>query len=531
MRISPRPILRAFSCPVHFGLTPRARGRKVRAAAVDHGADIGVFSQYPGEKEYLWNPLSLVEPNGRPFVEDTPDGIVTILPVRVNMNVKTMTVEELRGQKKALHLSSFNFINDELSKRLDSEPVSSKVLEKMKRDRDIEPGQWGAKRREFALDIVQQCREVLDQHELLRPEDYVDPVIFRSLVKAMLDCNMFALSKVQAYIEDPSEKLRMLYKTPLRIAHRRYVSYLERCYTQKLGPRSISAGATPSPPSSAQLEEEAAWTLCRVKGLLTRERPEDATGSNDLEMVENEPRIVAAASEDLSSDSLRLLVAARANVNAVDGWGTTAIMRAASGGNDGAVRVLHELGGGPAKVRDDGITAMHFAAWEGHVACIRTLYALGARPDVMSEKRHTPLMAAAENGHADVIVEVARMAEMKNGMDTANMLNMTAMHYAAKYNHKECILALDRYNAKADFHALVYARYYGDPESDECYDCVVVLAQLLMRPRAKDAVWVKVNGANRAGTVARIDESVHPFYVKFEDGKSNGWFSRQVWRS
>ena len=105
---------------------------------MDHGADIGVFSQYPGEQEYLWNPLSLVEPNGRPFVEDTEEGIVTILPVRMNMNVKTMTVEELRRQKKTMHLSSFSFINNELSKTLNSPFLSSKIERKIKeRDPDI----------------------------------------------------------------------------------------------------------------------------------------------------------------------------------------------------------------------------------------------------------------------------------------------------------------------------------------------------------------------------------------------------------
>jgi hypothetical protein len=33
---------------------------RIRPAAVDHGADIGRFSQYPGEREYLWNPCRRV---------------------------------------------------------------------------------------------------------------------------------------------------------------------------------------------------------------------------------------------------------------------------------------------------------------------------------------------------------------------------------------------------------------------------------------------------------------------------------------
>jgi hypothetical protein len=148
---------------------------------------------------------------------------------------------------------------------------------------------------------------------------------------------------------------------------------------------------------------------------------------------------------------------------------------------------------------------------------------------VISEKKHTPLMAAAENGHSDVIVELATMINSRDGMDAENQLNMTAMRLAAKYNHRDCILALDRYNAKADFHSLVCLRYYGDAISDKTYDSVVVLAQLLLRPKVEDRVLVKISGVMCPGTVARIDESVCPFYVKFEGGvKSDGWFTRQV---
>ena len=309
--------------------------KQVRSAAVDHGADIGVFSQYPGEQEFLWNPLSLVEPNGRPFVEDTPEGIVTILPVRMNMNVKTMTVEELLRQKKTMHLSSFSFIINEMSRKLDEEALHSRILERMKRDREIEAGQRMAKLKEFKLKIVQQCKEVFDKQDKRGSECYVDPTIFRSLVMEMLDCNTFAMSKVCFYLEDPSARLLFLMQATLRSAHRRYVSYLEMHCNDSA---------------------EAAWTVCRVKGLLTAEWPREPTGSNDLEMVEDEPRIVSAASEDLSENELRLLVAARANVNAVDrGMGNTAIMRAAAVGNAETVRVLCELRGDPTKVRPRAI--------------------------------------------------------------------------------------------------------------------------------------------------------------------------------
>ena len=491
---------------------------QVRSAAVDHGADIGNFSQYPGEREYLWNPLSLVEPNGQPFVEDTPDGIVTILPVRMNMNVKTMTVDELVSQKKTMHLSSFQFIINDLSMKLDS--LSSDILARSRTDWDVADCDRQEKVEAFGSFIVAQCKEAFQRQAQRPDEDFLDQMIFRSLVIEMLDFNMFAHSKVRSYLEDPSSMLRLLHKTALRSAHRRFVSFLERSYAQKQ--KEDSEGI-----------RKAAWELCRVKGLLTSEMPEKATGGNALEVVVDvcEPRIVAAASEDLSSNSLRLLVAARANVNAVDRSGNTAIMRAASVGNDGAIRTLKDLGADPNKVRDDGTTAMHLAAWEGHVACIRTLHALGVHPEVATNSGHTPLMGAAENGHADSIVELAKMINSKKGMDAENRYQMTAVRCAAKYNHIDCITALDLYNATVDCRSLIIARHFGNPMSDRCYDCIKVLAQLIWRPNVGDQVQVVIDGIKNVGTVAKTDESVKPFYVKF-DGElhSDGWFSRQVWR-
>ena len=179
--------------------------------------------------------------------------------------------------------------------------------------------------------------------------------------------------------------------------------------------------------------------------------------------------------------------------------------------------------------RIDGVTAMHLAAWHGHVACVRALHDLGVRPDLKTNSNKTPLIGAAESGYLEVIVELAKMMSSKAGMDAEDDYRMTAMRCAAKFNHKNCVLALDRYNATADYHSLVYACYFGDTESDECYDTVVVLVQLLMRPRVNERMRVMINGVSCVGRVVKIDESVCPYFVQFEGGvKSDGWFSRQV---
>ena len=47
--------------------------------------------QYPDEMEYLYVPCSFLEQHGARAVEATPAGVVELIPVRVNANLKTKT--------------------------------------------------------------------------------------------------------------------------------------------------------------------------------------------------------------------------------------------------------------------------------------------------------------------------------------------------------------------------------------------------------------------------------------------------------
>ena len=560
--------------------TGAAQGRslptllQVRAAAVDHGADISEFSQFPGEREFLWNPLSLVEPDGDPVVEHADDGMVTILPVRMNLNVKSLTVDELEEQKKAIHLSAFKVIVSEVASKF---RMRRRALEaRAQRDLALGKDEDEHKRKLslFEQNVIAQCNEVLRRQSERKVDYFVDPVRFRSLVIEMLDFSMFADSAIRSYLEDDSTQLDLLlkHKTKLRNMHRRFVAFLERRYRRKVwgapngsgsaqanglssgaeGPMSgetegsDSAGVNGTPPAGAggsslagpvlADEQGAAWELCRVKGLLTCELNAKPPGCNALELVEDveEPRIVAAAAEDLSPASLRLLVAARANVDSVDPHGTTAVMRAAAMGGEAVLMALLELGADPNKVRDDGVTAVHLAAWDGHAGCIRKLHELGVSVTTVTDKGLTPLMCAAENGHEDCVVALAELLGDRVEMERVSDCGMSAMHYAAKHCKAACVEALVRHHAKVDRRALVVARQYGDRASDRCYDCVKLLAQLSWRPRAHpdadSSVFAVIGGTQCPGTVVRLDESVRPFYVRFGKGSagagSDGWFAR-----
>ena len=87
---------------------PKAMVMVIETSSIDRGADISEYSQYPGEKEFLYLPCSFVQRvrqgNGRVQVVD--GAIVAFVSVKVNLNIKTQTVEELQEQKKSLHIVS-----------------------------------------------------------------------------------------------------------------------------------------------------------------------------------------------------------------------------------------------------------------------------------------------------------------------------------------------------------------------------------------------------------------------------------------
>ena len=66
---------------------PHAAVLVVATGAVDRGACIRDLSQYPGEVEYLWLPLSFLAPAGPAYYEATEDGLVLVVPLRVNANL------------------------------------------------------------------------------------------------------------------------------------------------------------------------------------------------------------------------------------------------------------------------------------------------------------------------------------------------------------------------------------------------------------------------------------------------------------
>ena len=97
---------------------PTATVLQLKASSVNRPACIEQFSQYPGEREYLWVPLSYMQPDGAEMLEASGRGVLRIVNVDVSSNGTAATTEDLLERKKQLHVKGFEALMHELTLEL-----------------------------------------------------------------------------------------------------------------------------------------------------------------------------------------------------------------------------------------------------------------------------------------------------------------------------------------------------------------------------------------------------------------------------
>jgi ankyrin repeat protein len=81
---------------------------------IDRGASLSFLSQYPNEDEVLIPPLSYLEVIGDPFFKHTDKGEVTVYPARINCNLKSQTIEEIKGHRQKEILAMLPYLDGAL---------------------------------------------------------------------------------------------------------------------------------------------------------------------------------------------------------------------------------------------------------------------------------------------------------------------------------------------------------------------------------------------------------------------------------
>jgi uncharacterized protein len=134
-----------------------------------------------------------------------------------------------------------------------------------------------------------------------------------------------------------------------------------------------------------------------------------------------------------------LLVRAGANVNAVNRYGVPPLSVACGTGSAGVVKMLLSAGADANATLKGGETVLMVAARSGNLEAVKALLTRGARHDARERRGQTALMWAAAEGHAAVV-----RALIEAGADVSATLDsgFTAFFFAVREGHVAVVRAL-----------------------------------------------------------------------------------------
>jgi hypothetical protein len=368
-----------------------------------------------------------------------------MVPVRINANGKALTVEELRTQKKDMHLAAFRHLLAENARDLERIAEDDGAEDRLARDPyrvlDLQlwlsaggrlewllPGMSDGTEVTFTVSgllarIGRQCEAVLGLHADMPPERYNDDEAFRHKVAEMLETRAAAVATLRGYIENPGAQMEGLMRDTIATRHRAYLAFLER-----------------SLPAEGEARAAAAGRLCRAMGAMQ--------SSVDEADTEGFTPLMRAAADGAGGRVLRCLVAARADVDCRDAAeGRTALFLAAANGHAEAVEALARLGGNVDATADPLVfdcTPMYIAVQEGHEAVIEVLGRLGADVNRAVKDGRTPLSTAAIKGHTAAIEALGKLGADVNRAENDGR---TPLFRAAEKGHTAAIEALGKLGA------------------------------------------------------------------------------------
>uniref|UniRef100_A0A7S4JJ92 Uncharacterized protein n=2 Tax=Guillardia theta TaxID=55529 RepID=A0A7S4JJ92_GUITH len=77
---------------------------EISCGAIDRGASLTFVSQYPGEGEMLYPPLSYLEVVKTPRYREVEGRQVKVLELKINANTMSLTIEDFVGKRKQLYV-------------------------------------------------------------------------------------------------------------------------------------------------------------------------------------------------------------------------------------------------------------------------------------------------------------------------------------------------------------------------------------------------------------------------------------------
>ncbi|HTM02664.1 MAG TPA: ankyrin repeat domain-containing protein [Vicinamibacterales bacterium] len=144
-------------------------------------------------------------------------------------------------------------------------------------------------------------------------------------------------------------------------------------------------------------------------------------------------------------EAVRALIRAKADVNAAEANGTTALQLASEADDIPMVKLLLAAGAKVDAANRYGVTPLSQAALNGSATMIETLLAAGADANAQVSRGQTVLMTAARSGHAAAVRMLLDHGAMVDAQEA--QLGETALMWAAAENHADVVSLLLKANA------------------------------------------------------------------------------------
>jgi ankyrin repeat protein len=170
------------------------------------------------------------------------------------------------------------------------------------------------------------------------------------------------------------------------------------------------------------------------------------------------PLVDAAKSAD--REALRALLAEKANVNAAEADGTTALHWACYGDDLEATESLIRAGANVNAATDLGVTPLWAASQNGNATIVRKLLEAGANPNAPLLPGETPLMVASRSGYPDVVEQLAAKGADVNARATRGQ---TALMWAVSQKHPTVVKVLLAHGADVHLRTEVWSQMMAVP--------------------------------------------------------------------
>uniref|UniRef100_A0A7S0M752 Uncharacterized protein n=1 Tax=Cryptomonas curvata TaxID=233186 RepID=A0A7S0M752_9CRYP len=383
----------------------------IRAGSIDRGACIKEFSQYPLEIEYLWLPGSFVQPAGSTYIEVISEGVVAMIPVRINANLKALTIEEHASKKKNMHLATFKYVKNGIEQMVLEKAALSAVNAN---DQEYFCGEHEVTSAVLSS-IMQSCASMYKKHEGLDNSEYESNGTYTLIVSEMFDLQNNALAELQelSFLRDSFHPTMWPIISPIS-----NIAAPADCLSKRVA-RTFSEVKTVAnkfasewQKQSSMLSDDASKSLPSNPISQLVERLTFGQGLSDCSLA------LAAAAENGNYLGVKLAVETGIDVSIpLSRDGRTALMLAAKGGSVETFETLVAYGGNIDYQDHAGMTALMHAVIEKNVLAVHCLVELKADIELTEKiKKRSALLIAA--GSSDLLGCFKVLLENEANWDT-----------------------------------------------------------------------------------------------------------------